>query len=177
MDQDDGLNVAEFEHAPHDFVDIPDTIFVVCAFFAFEKEEAEGNSDVGPSPEREVAGEGNEACVEGFGAEPAVGEVLGVEGKEDGVGEELPGCEAYGLGGRGVGDVAGREEGQGPTVDGDVLGCAHEHEEEPPSGEGPDGGTVRLAGCLHHFFGVGAEEEHANAREELDGQDPAFAPA
>ena len=47
----------------------------------------------------------------GGGAEVLVGEVWGGEGEEDGVGEEVAGCEADGLGGRGVGEVGWGEEG------------------------------------------------------------------
>ncbi len=116
VDDDEDLDVSQFENTAHGFVDFPNGVLFPRAVFFLEDGEAEGDEKVGPAPESEVGVEGEEAVVwEGTAggvwvAEVLVGEVGAGEGEEDGVGEELAGCEAYCLCGGGVGEVGRGEE-------------------------------------------------------------------
>lgn len=164
VDDDEGLDVFELKDAPHGLVDFLDAVGVAVAVFALHECEAEGDDEVCPAPKGKVAVELEQAGFSGCAgrAEPFVCEVLRVEGKEDGVGKELAGCEAHGLGGRGVCEVLLRQESEGPachcqyllasawdeqlTVYSNVLRCAEEDQRKPPPREGPYAG-VRLASC------------------------------
>ncbi len=132
MNDDDALYVSEFEDAQHAFVDFEDAIPFLGLVFFFQDGETESYEQVAPAPEGEVAAQGHNALSARRGAEPAIGEVRGIEGKEDGVGEEVAGSEAYGLRGGSVGEVLRGEQCESPPVHCDILCRAKEDQEEPP---------------------------------------------
>lgn len=115
MEGEGGGVTFEFDDGPHGLVDCYEGFLLAGLVFLLDEGEANGDDQVGPSPEGEVASECHQANVRGDGAEPFVGKVGGVEGEEDGKGEELTGCESNGLCGRGVREVVLREERNGPA--------------------------------------------------------------
>lgn len=107
VDHNESLYVLQFQNATHDSVDSHDGVLLLGAVLFLENSKAESDDYVGPTPESEVAAEGEKAGVERSGAEPFVGEVGRGQGEKDGVGEELAGCQADGLRGGCVGEIGG----------------------------------------------------------------------
>lgn len=86
VDYDDALYVSKFEDAEHAFIDFEDAVPFLGLVFFLQDGEAEGNKQVAPTPEGEVAAQSHDAFSTRGGAEPAVGEIRRIKGKEDGVG-------------------------------------------------------------------------------------------
>lgn len=164
VDDDDGLDVLQVEHTPHDLVDVPDAILVFGTLLALHQTQADRHSNVSPAPKGKVSTQRHQAVVKRFGAEPTVGKLFGVESQKDSIRQELASSQADRLRGGSVRDVAGRQKCQGPAVNSNVLSSAHEHEEEPPPGEAPDGRTAFLAHGIHQSFDPRAQVKHANSR-------------
>ena len=132
VDYNDALYVSEFEYAEHTFVDFEDAIPFLGLVFFFQDGKTDCDEQIAPAPKGEVAPESHDSLSTGSRAEPAIGEVRGVEGKEDGVGKEVAGCETYGLRGGGVGEILRGEQCESPPIDRDILCRAKEDEKEPP---------------------------------------------
>lgn len=152
VDYDDALYVSKFEDAEHAFIHFEDAVPFLGLVFFLQEGEAEGNDQVAPTPEGEVAAQGHDAFSTRGGAEPAIGEVRRVKGKENGVGEEVAGSETHGLRGGSVGEVLRGEQCESPPVNSNVLCRAKEDQEEPPPGERPHSRSVTSPCGNHHFF-------------------------
>ena len=129
----DWLHTLQLQHSPHGFVDAEDAVAIAGLLLTLGQEEADGDEQVDPAPEGEVAAERHEADLLGRRAEPLVAEVGRVEGEEDGVGEELAGRQADRLGRRGVREVFGGDQRQRPAC---TPSAAVKGDERAGNGEG-----------------------------------------
>jgi hypothetical protein len=115
VDDDEALNVLQLQNTPHGAVNLSNAIAVLVAVFAFHDCQSKRDYQICPPPEAQVAVELHDAGLCRSAAEPLVRKVFGVEGQEDGVGEELACGQADGLRGRGVCEVLLGQKGQRPA--------------------------------------------------------------
>ena len=105
VDHDNALYVSEFKDAKHAFVNFEDAIPLLGLVFLLENGETDSNEQIAPAPECEIAAEGHYSFSTGSRAEPAIGEVRGVEGEEDSVGKKVAGSETDSLRGGSVREI------------------------------------------------------------------------